>query len=440
MKILVIAYYFPPFGGGSSERIHHFVKNLPRSGITPVVVTVRSDFHETSYSDPSLEKQYDPSVTVVRTAMLFGRFLKNQKEKVMSSKSADSRSSDTWIKWIKRKLLGMLVPDQQLLWQPYAFTTSKKIIKKRDINLIFSTGAPFSSHFCASILSKITKVPLVLDYRDLWTENVLIKQGVGEYVNQKMEAFSLRQASRVIFTNEQAAEVTITRFGLDRAMVEILENGYDADAIGRLKGTLVKSAITPDVLGPKPLSINYIGSLTRHRSPRSFFEALLSLRAQNPTLNLDVNFFGFAAYEHISLSKAMGLDDIVSFQGVVSKEKSLKIMCKDSDVLLVFQRDIEGGGTAIPGKVYEYLASGIPILCLDQNNGPTSRLLKQMGSSLCSGYDDVQTISKKLHSLITAYDSHLVISAKMASEVRCLDRKALTIRLSRILSEAVENI
>lgn len=434
MRILVLAYYFPPFGGGASERVHHFVKNLPRFDIIPIVITVRSEFYEGSYSDASLEAQYQETVEIVRTPMFFGQFLKKQKDNVMTTQSVGSGSPKSLLFRIKRKLRGLLVPDEQVLWQPHAYRACKKVIKRADVDAILSTGAPFSSHFFASILSKVTKLPLILDYRDLWTENVIRKGGVGEYINQKMERFALRQASSIIFTNDAAAEATVLRFNLDRSVVEIVANGYDAEALARLKSSVVRNTSEINSIESRPIRINYIGSLTRHRSPGPFFEALLSLKEHYVDLNVRVNFFGYATLEHNNLADSLGLDHIVTFKGVVSKEESLRIMCQGSDVLLVLQRDVEGGGTAIPGKVYEYLASGIPVLCLDQNCGPTSKLLKQLGSSLCADYDDIADISMKLDSLLSEYDKHLRISVGVIDKVHHFERVELTGQLSRIIT------
>ena len=38
-KILILAYYFPPIGGGGVQRVVKFVKYLPQFGYKPIVVT-----------------------------------------------------------------------------------------------------------------------------------------------------------------------------------------------------------------------------------------------------------------------------------------------------------------------------------------------------------------------------------------------------------------
>lgn len=37
-KVLILAYFFPPYGGGSSIRVGKFAKYLPQFGWDPVVV------------------------------------------------------------------------------------------------------------------------------------------------------------------------------------------------------------------------------------------------------------------------------------------------------------------------------------------------------------------------------------------------------------------
>jgi hypothetical protein len=46
MNVLIVSYYFPPYGGGAVSRVHSFVKYFPDFGINPYVLTVEPEYYE----------------------------------------------------------------------------------------------------------------------------------------------------------------------------------------------------------------------------------------------------------------------------------------------------------------------------------------------------------------------------------------------------------
>jgi hypothetical protein len=64
-RVLVIAYYFPPFGGAGVQRTLKFVKYLPEFGWQPVVLTVKEQVAH--LRDPSLEEDIPSRTPIHRT-------------------------------------------------------------------------------------------------------------------------------------------------------------------------------------------------------------------------------------------------------------------------------------------------------------------------------------------------------------------------------------
>ncbi|MBN1503981.1 MAG: hypothetical protein JW952_02840, partial [Candidatus Eisenbacteria bacterium] len=67
-RVLMLAYFFPPLGGGGVQRTSKFVKYLPDSGWTPVVVTVKEGAYWVA--DGTLAGDVPAGVEVVRTSSL----------------------------------------------------------------------------------------------------------------------------------------------------------------------------------------------------------------------------------------------------------------------------------------------------------------------------------------------------------------------------------
>src|SRR4051812_37684232 len=67
-RVLVLAYFFPPLGGGGVQRTLKHVKYLPEHGWDPIVVTTSSRSYPAL--DPSLEAEIPADVPVIRTSGL----------------------------------------------------------------------------------------------------------------------------------------------------------------------------------------------------------------------------------------------------------------------------------------------------------------------------------------------------------------------------------
>ncbi|MDD2899053.1 MAG: glycosyltransferase [Desulfuromonadaceae bacterium] len=428
MNALVVAYYFPPFGGGGSERIHHFVKNMPELGIVPLVLTVDESCYEDIYHDPGLLNEYATSVSIFRSPMIFGRLLKQQKNQSYATTSIKSGNVSKKLRNFKKFVKSLIVPDEHVFWIPPALKVIRNILKNYAVGVIFSTAPPFSAHFLAALASTVYNIPLVLDYRDLWGENPqMAGKGLGRQVNKFLERYSLKKASQIIFTNHSAAEVMAARHPFISAKSVVIENGFDSKSILEMKHKCT------DGNNQGVFRINYLGSLTRQRTPGTFLSAVKNFVELYPEYPVKVGFIGFAPAEHRQLVSDMGMDTIVQFYGSVSKEKALDIMCNHSDILLVLQRSGEGGATAIPGKLYEYLAAGIPVICLDEGLGVSSDFLRGLSLNTFVDYFDEEGILNVLTDITTNYAAAKDRISKLHDHLSPYERKNLSHRLAALL-------
>lgn len=418
MKVMFIAYYFPPYGGGPSVRVHNFVRNLGRAGVEVVVLTVDDRYYEDGYHDPVLLDCYEGSTKICRTGMYFGERLKRAKSEALRGNGSRRSSAFNWKRAVKRVLL----PDEQVFWAAHGLPQGLRVAKDEQPDVIVSTAPPFSAHLLGAMLAGRTGIPLVLDYRDLWTQSD--SYGANPLARD-LEARIVRRASRVIVTNEVARDRIAQRFRVAAAKIEILENGFDACELEHARRAHRRAE-------KESLVFSHIGSLTARRTPEYFFAALLVARKilKQP---LKVRFIGYAPEQHRDLASRMGLADSVEFCAPVSREKALEAMCNETDVLLLFQRISEGGDTAIPGKVYEYLASGNPILAMDEGEGATSQFLASVGARPACGYTDVGAISRRIVELATNYPQEVQSSQNVAATMSRYDRTEQARRLEAML-------
>ena len=127
-KVLIVAYFFPPMGGGGVQRTVKFVKYLRDFGYEPVVLTVRSGEH-TAW-DESFRRDIPEDVRIIRT-----RYLGLPQPKKSQSKTKESAASS--VSSSKKSFLGLL-----LIIIPYLpfsiFCATSSVVTIQLIDLLFS--------------------------------------------------------------------------------------------------------------------------------------------------------------------------------------------------------------------------------------------------------------------------------------------------------------
>jgi hypothetical protein len=106
---------------------------------------------------------------------------------------------------------------------------------------------------------------------------------------------------------------------------------------------------------------------------------------------------------------------------------------RSADVLLV-QEFV--GTMAIPGKVFEYLAAGRPILALVKEESDTAWLLRQTGSARIVGSEDLEPIIEVLVDLWRVWRRGQLQAQVDATWLAQFHRRELTRHLADLLDTA----
>jgi glycosyltransferase involved in cell wall biosynthesis len=119
---------------------------------------------------------------------------------------------------------------------------------------------------------------------------------------------------------------------------------------------------------------------------KSFFAALARALVEANTRALEVDIVGPYESAERDLVQKLGLGDIVRFVGQVGYEESRRRQ-EEADVLLLLQVHGPGYHLAIPGKLYEYLASSRPVLAF-LPPGEGADLVARVGGWVVSQEDE----------------------------------------------------
>ena len=151
-NVLIISYYFAPQNTSAVYRILRFSKYLPENGWIPHILTVHESDAMMKHIDRDLLKFVTPFVHVYRT---FSINLQVLIKRLFSSLDSSKQSSQkTFSHSIFKKALSkikehlslrmFLFPDSRILWLFFALPTVYRLIKRKDIKIIFATASPWT--------------------------------------------------------------------------------------------------------------------------------------------------------------------------------------------------------------------------------------------------------------------------------------------------------
>lgn len=429
-KVLAITYSFPPYNAGPVIRVSKFVKYLPLFGWEPVVLTVDPKYYPAYiYSDTSLLSEFAENIQIFRTPVLKNKYMLNLESKVFTSEGSKRPSFKRRFNNIfKRVILSLLLPDRCILWLPYAFKKGLQILKGQIIDIIFAVTPPHSTALVGYLLSRLTKTPLVIDVKDDWIGNPFFenKHKFLIKIEKGLERLVVSHAKNVISVTEESRDLFLKKypfFNKDKFIV--VPNGFDPDDFLNRKNR-------PPIRGSK-IRVIYTGNLNIKRDPAPFLRALKGLDSQD---SFQVFFVGLIHDRHKQVIKDLDLENIVSCIDYLSHCECINYLL-NCDLCLLIIPEEEGSNTAIPGKIYEYIMAGKPILALTGKESASAKLIQNQDLGWVCDFRDKDAIKVILMEILGRYKGNKLHLQGKRRLLKKYNRKNLTERLSNILEEIV---
>jgi len=383
-RVLVVAYQFPPVGGAGVQRVTKFVKHLPKFGWQADVLTVQNP--SVPLLDESLLADIPPETFVARaTTWEPGYAVKSLVAgNGNPAQHAHTSKARARIKRVLRSLANsVLQPDPQILWVPHAIRMGRDLLRRQQYSAIFASGPPFSTFLVGRDLSRSSRLPLLVDYRDEWDlanqymENRKFGR-IGAWVQRRQQEGVLRAASAVIATTK-ASTASLERAVLGSggtARTACIYNGFDPDDFPPSA-----PSNSPPASGAL-LKIVYVGTLWNLTSMAPLGQALRLLAQRVPDLNARIQLV--VAGRRTS-EEQQHLDDLQAATGCVEQlayldHRAAIAVMHSADMLLVNLAGHAGVERVLPAKVFEYFAVRRPILGITPH-GELWDLLKQRRSA-----------------------------------------------------------
>lgn len=422
-KVLIITYYWPPAGGPGVQRWLKFVKYLPDFDIEPIVYIPENPTYPILDSD--LERDVSKKITILRKrifepyaiASLFG----SGKIKKISKGIIPHQRKQSFIEktslWIRGNLF---IPDARIFWIKPSIGYLNKYIKENKIDTIITTGPPHSVHLIGLGLKKTNDINWIADFRDPWTSigyhKSLRLSPQAQQRHISMEKEVLTTADSVIVTSR----TTKAEFSkITSKPIEVITNGYDTEKVER------------KALDTK-FSLAHIGSFLSERNPRILWKALKELCKEEAGFadNFELKLAGavsptiLANIEEFGLTKSLNNLGYLSHKDAVAEQRA-------AQVLLLIEIDSEETNGIIPGKIFEYMVSGRPVIGIGPDMSDFAEIISETNTGVFINYDEKDKLKD---TILEYYQQYLQGNLKSnAVGLQKYSRKNLTSRLAQIL-------
>jgi glycosyltransferase involved in cell wall biosynthesis len=428
-KVLIITYYWVPAGGGGVQRWVKFAKYFREYGWEPVIYTVSNGDYP--LLDPTLAKNVPEGVEVIRTPIwepyeFYNKLTGRKKgEKIEANFLSQGKKLD-WKKrlavWIRGNFF---IPDARCFWIDPSVKYLTKYLAENKIDAIISTGPPHTCHRIAYGLRRRFKLPWIVDYRDPWTQ-------IDFYDDLHLSAWADARHKRMEREVLDSCDI-ITPVGrtmkedlhlLTRTRVETVTNGYD-DEDKKQDGSVVLD---------QKFSIVYIGTMNNARDPKVLWAALSELKQEGHELfaALEVRLVGAIEASVFESIRINGLDTYVSHIKYVQQSEALTMQNK-AQVLLLVINDTWNAKSILTGKIFEYIASNRPVICIGPHDGDAAEVINGSSAGVVIGYQEVKEMKQTLIDYFARYkQGSLTIQA---SGIEKYSRRSLTQRMAGLLDE-----
>ncbi len=415
-KVLFITYYWPPSGKASIHWPLKMIKYLPEFGWQPLVLTVnKTDVF--SQKDENLFKDIDKNLKVFRTNSYepfeaYKRFTGKEKDDRLIASETISKTNDSLSHkisiWIR---MNLFVPDARAGWYFPGVRESKRLLKEEEFKTIISIGPPHTAHLIGMKLSKYFKSHHIPVFIDPWVDIAYYRgfkrSKLTLAYDNHLEKKVLKHADAAIFVTNTMKNDYIRKYNFLSNKSHVLYWGYNED---EFKNIANKKEDNESEI------IVHAGNIFDFQNIPNFWNTVK--KEIDCGRKLKIHFIGSVSPGIKEAIKKAGLEDHSKYLGFLQYDEMINELGKASFLLVCATEKRH-----VPGKLFEYLRAGKPIIAFGDDNEEVKKIITESNSGEIFNYtDDAENILKNK----TKYKTDISIIKKY-------DRKNICKELSSII-------
>lgn len=350
--LIIFSQTFPPEKGGNASRMGDLYKYLAKLGVKPTIVSAIE-----TYPFGTFPKKFK---LVKKDGNLIRLFTYQPKEEASS---------------IERALYYTVFPIFASIWL---------ILNKKSTDTILITSPPPQMYIVA-LTGKMLKKKVIVDIRDLFLDVSVnlgfIKKGsVVERIFRFLESKALQRADAITIVTSRIRRQLIEEYGIEPGKCYVIPNGVDLE---KFKCNTSKRRV----------QMVYTGYFGHAQDFETFLRGYFLLDEKD-RIPIVLAGGGENLKETLEMVEELGLSRWVRYVGMLSRKEVVSLLCSSTMGVAPIKAD-ESLKYAIPSKIYEYLACGLPFVGVGA--GEIERIAEESGAG-CVGRtpEEVADCIKKL--------------------------------------------
>jgi len=325
-KILIITNNFPPERSGNASRIHDLSKNLVKLGMKAMVICPH------------------PTIPIGNFKRINDRKKKEKLDGIHVNRIWTWQPKRKDPSFLTRMAYYLLFPLHSLIYV---------LELREEYDVILTTSPPLFVHIPGLFAKKILNKKWVLDVRDLWidasTELGFVEDGsFFKKLSEKFEDISLNSSDIITITTKKMQDKLENKYKFDEIKKFLfLPNGVDIDVFFPMKSI-------------KQEHIIYTGLLGHAQDLESPILAMKEIKDRYE-LKFKIIGDGDKKEDLERLVRSKNLEDVVEFEGLVSREKIPEFLSR-AKIGIAPIKGIESLDYAVPSKIFEYMACELPYI------------------------------------------------------------------------------
>lgn len=404
MRILFVSDYFPPEPNAAATRVHEHVRRWAAAGHEVVVVSSVPNFPQgrlyPGYRNLWSQMEEMDGVRVVRV------------------KTFVHPNRGRW-----RRIL------DQASFLP---TASLAVFREAKPDVILASSPTLFAALAAAIAARLRRVPFVLEIGDLASASIsavgVMRKGLMLRTVEWLEHFVYRSAARIVVQTPSMKQAVLVS-GTPPENVSEISNGVDMQRFGGIPGKHDKAGAD----GSDTFVAGYIGTIGMAHGLGSVLEAAEKLR-DNPRIRFLLVGDGAERPVLEEAAEERGLDNVV-FDGPYP-HKDIPGLWATLDIALVCLRDHPTFRTVVPSKIFEAMATGVPLL-LAAPKGEATALVARFGTGTIIPPEDPDALAEGVLRLCDDSASLVEQSRNSRLAARNFDRDGQAARYLELLDEVV---